>query len=710
MAMSLRTSGSLVALLLWAAPCAAIAGDFTVDTPTAVTYTLNSNDTLTVTVDGVIATLTDGETAVDATGAVDASLINNGLISTSGDSAVAILGSGSDRMSITNNGTIITGGTVSSLGISLDTSPDSQIVNNGSISTSADLAHAVSVTSSSGTSVVNNGSITTGYDDTSGIFGADSANMSVTNNGTITVATGDASNGIYLLQSVNSRIVNTGTITALNNSVGVHIQESDGTSFSNYGTIEVVGTSYPWAVWIGSSAATVVNYGLITASGDDSAGIGNADSIGASISNLGTIRAKGVDAAGVNDYDTTGSVITNRGSIISEQSNAIWLDNSAAAVLNLSTAGYIGGGLQSDDPVLNDPVTVNLTTAASHSVLWDLSGLGVDPTSISGDVPWFYNSTTKQFATYDPSVFAGAFDELGDRTNLLSTVGQDGLGKVGIWASGVGGKREHAGDGVLTLDRETGDYGLAIGYSGEAADAATRWAIMGGQLISAMGASSVWASSYDIAGNTWFAGAQIDREFGVAHLDSGITGGAIARQGTRFVNDNLALTNGLTLGQGSAQESYGGLFVAPELGISADFAPADGWTLTPAAHLRYAAQWTGGFTETGSSANATVDGLFLGMLEADAELGISKALGFGTASARIGYQVRHATGDDAATVTMLDETNSVGFADRDTATGYAGFGLNVEPASNLRLTLNGTGYFTSSLTGGQASAALTVAF
>jgi hypothetical protein len=336
--------------------------------------------------------------------------------------------------------------------------------------------------------------------------------------------------------------------------------------------------------------------------------------------------------------------------------------------------------------------------------------MGVDPASISGEVPGFYNSTTRQFATYDPSVFAGALDELGDRTNLLSRVGGDGLGKAGVWASVLGARRDHAGDGVLTLDRDIQHYGLAAGYSGDGPDAATRWTVMGGYLNSATDVDSAWTRSSDIDGDNWFAGAEIEHGFGLISLDGGITGGIIARRGTRFVNDNLALTDGLTLGQGAAQEAYDGLFLAPEFGIKADFAPAEGWTLTPAAHLRYAGQWTSGFTETGSSANATVSGLFLGSLEADAELGISKALGFGTASARIGYQVRHATGDDAATVTLLDVTNPVGFDDRDSATAYAGFGLNLEPASNVRLTLSGTGYFGSSPTGGQASASLAVAF
>lgn len=79
---------------------------------------------------------------------------------------------------------------------------------------------------------------------------------------------------------------------------------------------------------------------------------------------------------------------------------------------------------------------------------------GGDPASISGDAPWFYNATTKQFATYDPSAFAGELDELGDMTSLLSRVGEDALGRNGDWVAGICDKLSRAGDGVLTQGRD----------------------------------------------------------------------------------------------------------------------------------------------------------------------------------------------------------------------------------------------------------------
>ena len=47
--------------------------------------------------------------------------------------------------------------------------------------------------------------------------------------------------------------------------------------------------------------------------------------------------------------------------------------------------------------------------------------------NVSGTVPWFYKAATGEFATYDPSGFAGTFNRLGDTASLLSRLGRLGL-------------------------------------------------------------------------------------------------------------------------------------------------------------------------------------------------------------------------------------------------------------------------------------------
>lgn len=314
----------------------------------------------------------------------------------------------------------------------------------------------------------------------------------------------------------------------------------------------------------------------------------------------------------------------------------------------------------------------------------------------------------RQFATFDASAFAGQLDELADMTSLLSRVGRSGLEESGPWLTGLAGRRDHAGDGATTLDRSVMQAGVAFGYSGNTNEG-TRWGVVGGYGRGYTGIDSSWARSGAIDSDNWFAGLSGDRTLGAVRLYGSVVGGGTSRSGTRFVNDNLALTDGLTLGEGSAEASFMSLFVAPEVGISVTLEAA-GWMLTPAARLRYAGQWTGGYTETGSAANASVGGLSIGVLEANAELSLTRSLGFGTASVSVGYELRQSVGDDVATVTLLDVTNSVDLAATRTEAAYVGIALGLQPAPGVTVNFDGTGYFGDRPLGAQASAELAVEF
>ncbi len=659
---------------------AAVAADFTVDVPTFVTFTLNDDDTLTITSDGSIVTGANFKHGVDANFAPNTTVTNNGAVTTTGDGAAGIFGSDSGNMLVTNNATVATLGGSGSYGIYLKKSLNSLVVNNGTVTTLADGNDGISIEESAGSRVENYGSVD--------VEGAQSYAIS--------------SN-----YSDDSTIINYGSVSASGEwGIGLTLGDTVGSSIVNYGTVTTGGISvYGIDLW-NETDSTATNHGSILTEGTEGIGIANEISANSQILNTGTIRMRGVDAYGIYSFDSTAVTITNTGSIISERAYAIMLDDGDGE-LNLSTAGYIGGGIH-----FERPAEVNITATLSSSVLWDFSdgamGGSGDPT-ISGDAPWFYNSTTKQFATYDPSAFAGQLDELGDMTSLLSRVSQNALDKSGWWVSGVGGRLDHAGDGATSLNRTITQSGVALGYSDALGDG-TRWGVVGGYVRGHTGIDAALANSHDIDSDSWFVGLEADRSFGPLRLYGGVTGGLTGRNGTRFVNDNLALTDGLTLGEGGAGASSLGLFVAPEIGVSAAIGPADGWTLTPAATLRYAAQWTGGYTETGSGANASVDDLALGVLEANAEVSLSKFLGFGTVSARVGYQVRQSAGDATATVTLLDVTNAVDLGSTGSQASYVGFDLNLQPTPNARLTLNGTGYFGSGPVGAQASAALAVDF
>jgi len=643
-------------VLGWAASAGyPLAADFSLDTATAVTYTLNADDTLTITGLGSITTTANTAHGVNAHAAADSSIVNNGTITTHGDGANGIFGDDADGISVTNNGLIDVLGANSSSGILLKKSADSALVNNGVITVHADGGSALSVEESDRTSMVNFGDIS------------------------VTGKYGD----------------------------GMITEYSDDSTIVNFGTIRSSGESGGGMVIGDSTGGTLANFGTVTTDGDINDALDAWEMIGAKMINGGTLRTKAVDSYGIAVYDSTGVIVSNTGSVISERSYAIMLDNLAFdSELNLSTLGYIGGGIH-----FEQPLTVNITTGPSHSVLWDLSDgvMSGGAPNVSGSVPWFYNSTTRQFATYDPSILAAEFDELGDVTDMLSGVGSNTAGREGLWLAGIGGQRSHAGDGMVTQGRTIQQYGIALGYSGDTDDQ-TQWSLTGGYLRSNAGIDGSPGTSSQSTSDILFATLSGARQFGIVTIDGGVTGGLTARRGSRFINDNLALTNGLTLGEGAAGASSVGLLVAPEIGISAALASTDGWALTPAARLRYAGQWVGNSTETGSAADATIDNLAMGLLEANAELAVSKTLGFGVVSTRLGYQIRHAVGDNAADVTLLGTTKSISFAPGDSQTAYVGLDLALEPTPNVRLTLDATGYLGHELTGGRASAGLTAAF
>lgn len=546
------------------------------------------------------------------------------------------------------------------------------------------------------------GAITTTGGDAVGISNDASDNSVLTNNGIIETE-GDFSNGIMNSNSQYASITNAGSIgTAGELAAGIQGVFSTGSMITNSGTILTRGD---FAMAIETVGASIINSGTITTEGVGSHGVFIGDTPDMSVHNTGSIRTAGADAIGFVIDGASEATLLNRGLIISEMSDAIRLEFTDTT-LNLSSAGLIGGRIN-----LDAATTVNLMTEASHSVVWDLSTgsmVGGDPGSITGDVPSFYNASTKQFATFDPSALVGSLDALGDMTSLLSRVTRGGLGTSGFWATGFGGVLDHQGDSVRSLDRKIDQYGFALGYSAQTDG--LEWGVSGGYLISDLDVDSAWATSQTVEGRGLFAAVNGEKTFGAFTINLAFAGGRVTHDSKRFVNDNLALTNGLTLGQSWAEARYDGWFFAPEVGVSAAIGEWNGWSLTPSARLRHASQWLDGYKETGSNANASVGDRTLGLLEARVELGARKTMGVGSVSTRLGYQIRRSTGDDTAAVTLLDSTNSVGLGDTDSAAAYAGMGINLDITPGMQVYVDVTGYFGDDMTGGQASAKFAASF
>lgn len=548
-----------------------------------------------------------------------------------------------------------------------------------------------------------------------GVFST-GGNNEVDNQGLIE-ATGNNVFGIINNTSSNSPITNSGTVhTVGNGTQGIRNDNSNYSPITNSGTVYTEGVAAIGIHNNNSLHSPLINTGTIRTEGVQATGIRNAFSVDSPITNSGSVYTTGADAIGIFNAASSDSPVINSGYVVSAQGDSFRFLSTTNSPLTLKAPSYIGGAIN-----FMSTTTLDIQTGPSHSVLWQLPAdmTGGAP-NISGSVPWFYNSGTMQFATYDPSVFAGSLDLLGDLTRLLSRVGRTGLdgrrladsnmhGTSGFWLAGFGGAIWHDGDGAMTLERNIDQYGFAIGYRG-AGIGGFEWGVMGGYVDNRMDIASRWTTSYDVSGQGWFAGLNTRGQLGALKVDAGVTGGRLGYDQSRFVNDNLALTNGQTLGRSWADASYDGWYVAPELGIGLDLGTWGGWTLTPSARIRYAAQWLGGYDETGSNANASVDARRLGLAEASSELALSRQLDYGALTLRVGYLGRASTGNDKVAVSLLGIGQDVPFGDTDTHTGYAGVAFDVDIAANTKLSLDFTGYAAGTMSGGKAIARLRAAF
>lgn len=306
-------------------------------------------------------------------------------------------------------------------------------------------------------------------------------------------------------------------------------------------------------------------------------------------------------------------------------------------------------------------------------------------------------------------------------TSLLSSVGREGLSgrfasgygasyglKDGgepaisygqsLWVSPFGSRSKHEGD-EITLDRDITEAGLALGYRWQ--QAGLGFGVMAGYLRDDSKASNQFGTSHDGEADAFFAGVSARKQWGSLFLDLALTGGFMSHDQDRFVNDNLDRAGNFL---SPVNASFDSRFISPEAGLSMSFDAGNGFSLTPGAKLRYAAQWLDGYTETGGRANATVDDRTLGLLEASAEIAATQRFGFGSISGRLGVLSRTSTGDDDVSVTLVDVSNSVALGTGDEVAGYVGLTASIKAGEDLKLDLDGQATFGEDFTGLQGMA------
>ena len=626
-------------------------------------------------------------------------ILNSGTI-TSRQNGIIFYGSGNDNNKITNSGTI----TVDDNGILL-AGNGNMITNSGSISSDD---NAIYIEGDDNT-ITNSGTLWTGADGGIGIA-VIGDNAVVTNSGTITTTAG-TNDGIHISGIAGGGVVtNSGSITSVGDGIDI---SSNGVTVTNSGSITANGGTSVDGIDVYDNN-TIVNSGTITVANGMGINVDN----GNNVTNSGTITATsgdGVFAAG------SSNIISNSGKVIANAGDSFEL-RGKSNTLNLNAPSFLAGEIN----LSGSANTVNVRSGRSHSILWRIKGAADDAVNLSGPVPIFYNANyfgagDGLLATYDPSGFAASFNSLGDLTRnvsglvrarqpiapaaaeeeapqalayaapsstsgahdeAFSAVEEAPSRTNGVWISGFGSVSDYDGQGS-SLDQDILQGGVAIGFDTALEDGWSLGALIG-YGWSNMKSKGTATKSFENDANGAFAALYGQKRIGAAFAEATLAAGFQSHDNERFVNDSQA-SNGIAL----AKASYDSWWFAPELRLGVDFETGNGVTITPSAQIRYATQFSDGYTETGTvSAPASVDDNSMGLIETRLELAATKQIRAMHFTGRAGWQYRGNAGEDDVSVTLIGQKQDIGF---DANLGHAAFvGLDAGAQLTDNLTLNVT--------------------
>ena len=618
---------------------------------------------------------------------------NTATVTNSGSISGGSAGINANTATVTNSGTI-SGGTY---GIFAGTT--ATVTNSGSISGGGNgiFANTATVTNSGaisggsfGIRVNNTATVTNSGTISGGSFGVRANTATVTNSGTIS----GGSRGIFVNNTAT--VTNSGSISGVDTGIGAFTA-----NVTNSGTISG-GVS---GVGIGANIANVTNSGSI------SGGNSGISDVTASVTNSGSISG----GTGITLTGGAGSTLVNSGTIIGTGGNAIDFSLSNSDSLTFLPGTRITGAI-----LLGANDNVSVVTGRDVSSLTTFTPTGPYTLTVGGSAPFVVLGN--QVAIVDPTSFATADRTMMDFTRSISGLigsrsdeadatggatptafaptggiaaqAQDAFAQIPglayanddaiifknptvttadgrtVWAKGFVGERIQQADGP-TLRTMTNFYGGAMGLDSLFYPDLRLGGFVGGGATQ----QSIDLNSGSAKSNIGFTGLYGRYKFGASFLDFALTGGLTQNSTTRNINSNLA-------GLQTATASFGGWFISPELAYGYHYALDGNWSLTPAARVRYVAASFAGYTETGSSANLTVNSRTLQNVEERGDLTLTHTTTFANAdrlrtSVYAGVLGLQRVGD--ATVNTILLGQSLAFATlgkSDVGGVYAGAGMD----------------------------------
>ncbi len=638
---------------------------------------LNENNTLNISGDvtaanGLGVSFVGGNT-IDISGTITSGGDFNGGLFGSSDNTINVSGSISTTgdfsrgIDVLSNNTISYSGTLTTIGdfsdgLTFDSNNTVDV--SGTISTGGDLAFGAFFNDDNTINV--SGTITTTGDGADGL-GGDNRNT-ITNAGAINVSGADA-DGIEV--NDDSFVTNAGRITASGTGSSDAIEVDDNSRVINSGI--AVATGSPIGNGIDAEDnAQIFNTGVV----DSSLGAGidlTSDAVGSFVANNGFIGGNGTS---IDFGPGADSLFIANGSILDgivdfdAGTSAIFFQTGNQTITSTGTTPTVTSA--ADVFFVQNGATVT-------SLDQDLLGISELNYAFLDQSHRIHRAISNHVGADTLSQIAARSQEVQVASNDDSVHGDDRGGKA-FWASFYGGFAERDDDSQIPDSRHEFWGGIAGARLKEHEGASLG-------LFGGFGSSR-------IDSNNERTTAEVDRFFGGLYsafpmgrwaMTTNVFGGAAQTDSVRNIANNTS-PGGLD----AARADIDSFFVGAGFETARVFDRALGdFGLRPSGGIRYAGEWSDGYTETGALAALTVSDRTAHAMSGFAELALVNTYDHVQVDFGLGAEGRAIFGDDSVNVTLLATPFTVTPEDNDgSVDGYARLGLKGSVTERLSLFLD----------------------
>lgn len=518
----------------------------------------------------------------------------------------------------------------------------------------------------------------------SGIYVGDDVSGAITNSGTMTLRAEAAEDsataaGIYLTDNLSGTITNSGMITATAISrdteaeaYGIYIDEISTGDIANSGSISVAAEG-----------------GMTT--GDQSTAIGvYASDMQGSFSNTGEITASatgvsGTRASGI-QFDNFDGTIDGLGTIRvsgNDEIYAVYL-GSGSGTLNADTGDDVQGIIRVNKH------NVNLDAQGGSAIFRfedAAPGAGTFTTTVSSEgSAWFvedeggaapvYASVDTGDIAFSGDIVAAFGSTVGSSGNALSYTSApevaQGVTFVGFRPFALISAEYREFESDSSADTDVSIFNGNAGFTGRMDNGLALAVGMG--VFSADGDTD--STDFDTTG--FYLDTALGRQIGAYTFEAGLGYGWLSTDRTRQIS-----------GSDDASADYDSRLFTAHVAVERDFDINGDFGLLGFANARYTNQQDDGYTETGSSANATVGNITTEVIEA--QLGVEAQKQFnnsGVLSAQLSGVLRRDLGTSETDVTVFSSTQSLVFASTDFTGARVAIGYERDLAQDMLLELN----------------------